>query len=195
MKLWDANTGELVFSVDRKAIFFSRTASPTSQQCLEVFESGSPSKDISLPKLLNKINTDFSHNENSYSTSPNSKSDFDRSYRYFYTNHNYETNLRQRDDSNRKSSTSDCVKYVSKNLSRTKSDSENNFFKYTESGEKAVSFTRQCSDCDKFSDYELSQIWCIDYLDNLIVAGCADGRLEFWEVNTNKLKVSIVIPV
>lgn len=34
-----------------------------------------------------------------------------------------------------------------------------------------------------------SPIWCLDYLDNLIVIGCADGRLEFWEASTGNLKV------
>lgn len=33
-----------------------------------------------------------------------------------------------------------------------------------------------------------SPIWCLDYLDNLIVIGCADGRLEFWEASTGNLK-------
>lgn len=32
-------------------------------------------------------------------------------------------------------------------------------------------------------------IWCLDYLDNLIVIGCADGRMEFWEGTTGTLKV------
>lgn len=34
-----------------------------------------------------------------------------------------------------------------------------------------------------------SPIWCLDYLDNLIVIGCADGRIEFWEASTGNLKV------
>lgn len=33
-----------------------------------------------------------------------------------------------------------------------------------------------------------SPIWCLDYLDNLIVIGCADGRMEFWEASTGNLK-------
>lgn len=34
-----------------------------------------------------------------------------------------------------------------------------------------------------------SPIWCLDYLDNLLCIGCADGRLEFWEGITGKFKV------
>lgn len=35
----------------------------------------------------------------------------------------------------------------------------------------------------------ISAIWCLDYTDNLIVIGCADGKLEFWESTTGNLKV------
>lgn len=36
---------------------------------------------------------------------------------------------------------------------------------------------------------EVSPIWCLDYTDNLIVIGCADGKIEFWESTTGTLKV------
>lgn len=35
-----------------------------------------------------------------------------------------------------------------------------------------------------------SPIWCMDYCNDLIILGCADGRLEFWEVTSCKLMVS-----
>lgn len=34
------------------------------------------------------------------------------------------------------------------------------------------------------------QIWCLDFVDNLVAVGCADGRLEFWEGSTGYEKVS-----
>lgn len=34
---------------------------------------------------------------------------------------------------------------------------------------------------------EESPIWCMDYCNDLIILGCADGRLEFWEVTNCKL--------
>lgn len=150
-----------------------------------VSESGSPLKEVSFPKLMNKINTDFSYSQQYYSSSPTSKTDFDKSYDYFYTNHHHGMK-----NDNRKVGVgaADNVKRNSKDVSRTNGDLENNSFDSSDSSK--ASFNRQLSDCDKFSDYGISQIWCIDYLNNLIVAGCADGRLEFWEVNTNKLKVS-----
>lgn len=36
---------------------------------------------------------------------------------------------------------------------------------------------------------EVSPIWCLDYMDNLIAIGCADGKIEFWESTTGTLKV------
>lgn len=35
----------------------------------------------------------------------------------------------------------------------------------------------------------VSAIWCMDYQENLIVVGCANGSLEFWEGTTGKFKV------
>ncbi|XP_039763259.1 sterol regulatory element-binding protein cleavage-activating protein [Pararge aegeria] len=32
-----------------------------------------------------------------------------------------------------------------------------------------------------------SPVWCMDFCNNLIILGCSDGRLEFWEANTGKL--------
>lgn len=40
------------------------------------------------------------------------------------------------------------------------------------------------------STYEVSSIWCMDYQENLIVIGCANGTLEFWEGTTGKFKVN-----
>lgn len=33
-----------------------------------------------------------------------------------------------------------------------------------------------------------SPIWALDFIDNLIAIGCADGRLEFWEGTTGRIK-------
>lgn len=39
-------------------------------------------------------------------------------------------------------------------------------------------------------DVSESPIWCVDFCNDLIVLGCADGRLEFWEATSGKLMVS-----
>ncbi|XP_045509949.1 sterol regulatory element-binding protein cleavage-activating protein [Colias croceus] len=33
-----------------------------------------------------------------------------------------------------------------------------------------------------------SPVWCMDYCNDLIILGCADGRLEFWDATSGKLK-------
>lgn len=33
-----------------------------------------------------------------------------------------------------------------------------------------------------------SPIWALDFIDNLIAIGCADGKLEFWEGTTGRIK-------
>lgn len=35
-----------------------------------------------------------------------------------------------------------------------------------------------------------SPVWCMDFCNDLIILGCADGRLEFWEASSGKLMVS-----
>lgn len=37
----------------------------------------------------------------------------------------------------------------------------------------------------------ISAIWCMDYQENLIVVGCANGSLEFWEGTTGRYKVRL----
>ncbi|CAH2035548.1 unnamed protein product, partial [Iphiclides podalirius] len=32
-----------------------------------------------------------------------------------------------------------------------------------------------------------SPVWCMDFCDDLVILGCADGRLELWEASTGKL--------
>lgn len=39
------------------------------------------------------------------------------------------------------------------------------------------------------SSHNISAIWCMDYQENLIVVGCANGNLEFWEGTTGRFKV------
>lgn len=43
------------------------------------------------------------------------------------------------------------------------------------------------------SKSEIPPVWCLDCFDNLVVVGCSNGRLEFWESLTAKLKVFMVL--
>lgn len=35
-----------------------------------------------------------------------------------------------------------------------------------------------------------SPVWCMDFCNDLIILGCADGRIEFWEASSGKFMVS-----
>lgn len=39
-------------------------------------------------------------------------------------------------------------------------------------------------------DNTVPPIWCIDCRENIVVLGCANGRLEFWEGASGRFKVS-----
>lgn len=39
------------------------------------------------------------------------------------------------------------------------------------------------------TSHGISAIWCMDYQENLVVVGCANGSLEFWEGTTSRFKV------
>jgi len=44
----------------------------------------------------------------------------------------------------------------------------------------------------KISENEIcvnSQIWCVDCNENVVVLGCADGSLQFWDMYKGILKV------
>lgn len=172
LKVWDNNTGELISHIDRKQYFCGDKYDDQSlEDDLSDYESGSPpSRDDTLPRIKRRINTDFSLAKHSPNSSLDSKSDFMRSYRHFYV----EDKVR-----NRKS-----FGEVSRNW-----NSEN-----SEGSLKNDKLTRELSDSGCNIGGKLSPVWCIDYVDNLVVIGCADGRLEFWEGTTGKLKVLSITP-
>lgn len=37
-----------------------------------------------------------------------------------------------------------------------------------------------------------SPVWCMDFCNDLIILGCADGRIEFWEASSGKFMVIIL---
>lgn len=166
------------------------------------YESGSPpSRDetfLSFPSLQHKINTNFSNFK--LTSTPNkeyTKFDFGNQYREIYKNYDKEIRLRQR--------SCETVKWV--NCQRTPCEFHNCDEKKifcelpkTRSCEGLSDNTNSSSPslCCTFSvsapsnvseNFKSSPIWCLDYLDNLIAIGCANGRLEFWEGTTGKLKV------
>nr|XP_023029446.1 sterol regulatory element-binding protein cleavage-activating protein-like [Leptinotarsa decemlineata] len=205
LKVWDNNTGELIANIDRKS-FFSDNKPPDLASELDDrisdYDSSSPPKDetLTFPRLLNKINTDFSHHIGDSPAYTDSKYDFNKSYRYFYFNHNFDVRLRHKydcvkDDMAKRTSIEENIHKKRRSIDDN-DESEVSFkSEYSQSGWKRdvnnSSVNGRASinnDQSNFSCCKLSPVWCMDYQDNLIVIGCADGRLEFWEGTTAKLK-------
>lgn len=115
------------------------------------------------------------------------KYDFNRSYRHFYSNHNYDIRLRQKYEC---SPQSDPKRY-SLSCENNSRQSRPSFSEHRskEDYEISTNNSRDNSSTDRYRSCKLSPIWCIDYSDNLIVIGCADGRMEFWESSTGEVKV------
>lgn len=156
---------------------------------LSDYESGSPpSRDensMSFPSLQQKINTNFTNLKLEPVTTQRHKSfDFGSQYRQLYLNHEREPIVRHRN--------SDTVKWIinqaSVNLNNVKSKSCD---KLPSENDKTCNrlVNGVCNgDVVNTDTSKVPPIWCMDYLDNLIVLGCSDGRLEFWEGTTGKFK-------
>ncbi|KAG5891075.1 hypothetical protein JTB14_005711 [Gonioctena quinquepunctata] len=205
IKVWDNNTGELIAHIDRKSFFTDNKPPDLASELddtLSDYDSGSPPRDEMFPRLLNKINTDFSHNTGDPPEHTDSKYDFNKSYRYFYFNHNFDVRLRHKyeclkDDTVKRQSFGENQSGKRRSVGENEENEVNSRLDSPRSSWKSESNFRNdslvsggvsVSDCSNFSSCKLSPIWCVDYMDNLIVIGCADGRLEFWEGTTGKLR-------
>lgn len=206
LKVWDNTTGELLANIDRKSYFSIEELNKVGldEDNVSDYESGSPpSRDDCFPKLLHPIKTDFSHiyeqNDDSVSA-VNDKYDFTKIYNHLY--HDFVPNTKQYNGNvdvktmkrfsdyslQQKQHIADMPKFYNEDNScnsiSSSLKSEHNF-NNVQNGSINNLYNAKSN--------KLSPIWCIDYLDNLIVIGCADGRLEFWEGTTGRLKVLTLI--
>lgn len=60
---------------------------------------------------------------------------------------------------------------------------------YTQSSVDGITISTPNELKQRRNGVAMSAIWCLDYMDNLIAIGCADGKVEFWESTTGTLKV------
>ncbi|KAI4464852.1 sterol regulatory element-binding protein cleavage-activating protein [Holotrichia oblita] len=184
LKVWDSITGELQSSIDRSSIFTKQEV--FSEDCddniMSDYESGSPpSREGSLlqiPSFKDRISLNFSN-------SSLRNSDFKRSEVFDFGIH-----YRQVFSEFEKKSS---VRYKNSEWPRHHSD-KSDYDKIYWRRDETTNESMEDLDDSMFNGNEkelpkLSPIWCMDYLDNLIVLGCADGRLEFWEGTTGKFKV------
>lgn len=119
------------------------------------------------------------------------KFDYGEEYREIYKNHDKELRMRHK--------TNETSKWVNRQRSVEGPIEQDKYIDIpkTRSCDKLhANTTLSCKNTNLVNDFDNvgnSPIWCLDYLDNLIVIGCANGRLEFWEGTTGKLKVLLIL--
>lgn len=166
LKIWDNSTGELVNVIDRKSYFIDESDKFVNEyDDPSDYESASPpSTDDVFPKLTNRINTDFSSFKPRTSDDAfDARFEFYRVFKFHYSNSKSNEGAAGQASSSRQ-----------RQISRQDSNKSNNS-------------SRKTSDCGS-ANSKLSSVWCMDYVDNLIIIGCADGRLELWEATSTKVK-------
>lgn len=128
----------------------------------------------------------------------NHKFDFGAEYKQLYSEYKKEQKVRRRNN--------DTVKWVQNQRNIYECDLLNDectdhrinpnyeiVSKFDFSGtDKTIKPKKLCESVNTNSGI-VAPIWCMDYFDNLIVIGCADGSLEFWEGTTGKFRVSLYL--
>lgn len=204
IKVWDTSTGELLKNIDRKLYFSVPNKSPDlSVDCddnnLSDYESGSPpSRDETSfihPSFQHKINTNFYGLKLQPATNQcNPEFDFGTDYRQLYVEHKKEQKLKRRNN--------DTVKWVQNQRHINDYDVRSGEFgdkltnqscetlnKFDFSGGERTATVKMFGDSSaSVGHFKPAPIWCMDYLDNLIVIGCADGSMEFWEGTTGRFR-------
>lgn len=202
VKVWDTITGEMISTIDRNTFFSDmnqqKSPDPTTvgndfydyDTTYSDYGSGSPpSRDehinfMSFPSLKNRINTNFVNLHLDTTTPSSERYDFDRPYKQVYQEHEEETRVRNRNH--------DTVRWLHSTMSNGSCNTGTGGNGVRRSLD-APAPTRRCSattSAANVASYKVPvpPIWCMDCIDNLIVIGCADGRLEFWEGTTAKFK-------
>ncbi|XP_058827958.1 sterol regulatory element-binding protein cleavage-activating protein [Topomyia yanbarensis] len=218
VKIWDVTNGELMAEIHRSNHFeMQRMESRHSPRDSVIVKSEPSSSDVtglqelfpeSSPtsfafKLKKKLQFNFTRHNHQNEMQENINPewfDFTAQYEKHFTNDNRVcpkgicADLRNRFLSN--NSTKDYDLAAVENKSNHTASSQ--LFRRSRSGDddppRQQMSAGECSQppggggSARKKCYQTSPIWCLDFLDNLIVIGCADGRLEFWEGTTGNFK-------
>ncbi|CAH4038841.1 unnamed protein product [Pieris brassicae] len=203
IKIWDSLNGEIITSIDRCAYF---------QMEMEIYEKAHPKKALEDPKSydtytiqeirdieaiqrpevrlrraclnnhLSCIKFQSSHQSppSCLSVAENTKYLFAKTYRDLYCSDEHDNDIYEKEildlnkfNVNRKSAINDSDSFKSEFLS---------------SHDKVHRNPSDLNEDCKAKPIKESPVWSMDYCNDLIILGCADGRLEFWEATSGKLK-------
>ena len=190
LKIWDSSNGDLVAEIDRVGYFeqlqqynVERKVTSISDENLiqkSPKQSTEAEKQNNLRLRTSSLKFDFqsaSRGSKRDSDANSIKSDFQRSFDKHFEpiSINNET----------------CDADVALGSAPTLSYMNSNNFNQLHVNNKLVN-GNSCESISSLSSsskaYNTSPIWALDFIDNLIVIGCADGRLEFWEGTTGSFK-------
>ncbi|KYM91676.1 Sterol regulatory element-binding protein cleavage-activating protein [Atta colombica] len=190
IRIWDSTSGEQLAHIDRRQFFSGpqktlSQASPDADELMSDYESGSPPSRgemevaqsmglyspasaiaYDLPDLKPAINIKFS----TIKYTPSQKNydqgyDFGERYKILFDEHNKSIEEMQKSK-------------IREQLGVFPARS-NNLVGSTSS----INTDRTIQ-----SSPIIAAIWCMDYQENLVVVGCANGSLEFWEGTTGRFK-------
>ncbi|XP_049801846.1 sterol regulatory element-binding protein cleavage-activating protein [Schistocerca nitens] len=210
LRSWDGLSGELLAFTDR-ARFFSHP--PILRSCSEEgthsdYESGSPpsrgdepSSVItplpgnqvlpSFPDLRHAISANFtsaSHQQLSVVAPPDPRTGFDYGERYRLL---FEEFISQQRKKNERTTDFPVLQEncsFRPPLSNPTPIPGSTLHRTLPSAEPPSPVSPHSASPSTVSSRPPPPVWCLDCRDNLVAAGCADGRLEFWEANTGAFK-------
>lgn len=174
IKIWDSSNGEEVAEIDRDVYFAKienhRDSEPTNSRILSISD-----ENLIQQKTLN---------ENEVDRSVRSRASLKFDFRSVAYKNNNESDF---------NSTDEFRKSYDKHFEPVsiKSESLNVLQNTTSSSSisnQKTHFNSNGSMNHSDSKTYSSPIWALDFIDNLIAIGCADGRLEFWEGTTGSFK-------
>jgi hypothetical protein len=188
LKIWDATNGELVAEIDRVRYFEQMKLLHCDRQLLRTSDdslSGSLNKSRekstgSQMRLRNLIKFDFHNREEGEGR--DIREDFQSSYEKYFPS--APINITTSRHSLHSDATDYEPMYNGFHEESPKLNSNSNS-KVAVQRSNSLNSENNLEKC-----YATSPIWSLDFKDNLIVIGCADGRLEFWEGTTGNFKVS-----
>ena len=163
LKIWDANNGELVAEIDRVGHFERSEAKNVTSVS---------SDDVRMGGIAKKLEKSPSPPPPQFATRNSLKLNFEFSANNDKRSNSFRTTFE---------------KYF-KPLELATSNGDLS----STPGSSAVPRSHSLNDStDHLTEkcQHASPIWSLDFHDNLIVLGCADGRLEFWEGTTGNFKV------
>lgn len=185
LKIWDSSNGDLVAEIDRVGYFEQLQQYNIEKKVTSISDENliqKPPNQSTEAEKQNNLRLRASLKFDFQSASRGSKHDNDVNFIKNEFQRSFDKHFEPA-----KSESNDIVQGSAPSLSYMSSNSLNQLHVNNKlvNGNSSESISSLSSSSKA---YNTSPIWALDFIDNLIVIGCADGRLEFWEGTTGSFK-------